>query len=124
MNNDTECVNKINKYLQNWMQLDNEIKKNNIISADLYSKKRETESKITKYYSKINNQKLKNSFHVNNLQMQIYSTSVNKALSLKYLKKNIDNYFNSTVNIDRDSLYKYLLKNRENYDKLVIKKIN
>lgn len=123
MNNDHECVNKVNKYLQNWIYLDNEIKKNNIISSELYDKKRETESKINKYYLKINNKKSKNNFQINDTQIQIHSSNINKALSLKHLKRNIDNYFNTTKNIDKDSLYKFLLKNRESYDKLIIKKI-
>jgi hypothetical protein len=109
---------KINKYLQHWNLLEEQIKVENSKIGELYKRRQEIENKIKRYNNLFSEKKLV-MIDQNNIKYDIYTINKKKQISLKLLKHIINNYFENT-NFNKEDLYKYILKNRETIEKIVI----
>jgi hypothetical protein len=119
MSNENE---KLNNYIEAWINLENEIKFNNTKLKELYDKRQHIESKINKYSNLTEHQK-KIINTPNGIKIKLTTTNINKTLTLKYLKIVIENYFRNNKFIDKETLYKFIVKNRDTYNKFIVKKI-
>ncbi len=110
---------KLKRYLQQWNLLEDEIRKENIKLSELYKRRQEIENKIEKYNNLFNEKKLTMIDNESNVKYNIFYTNKKKQISLKLLKNIINSYFQN-MNFNKEDFYKYILKNRESIDKLVI----
>jgi hypothetical protein len=107
---------KLTKYIQQWDIVEEEIKSINHKLNTLYKQRQEIETKIDRYKDLFNNDK-----KIRIINHTIYTTKKTKPLSLKLLKNIIDSYFNKS-DFNKDAFYKYILKNRDFFNKTIIKK--
>ncbi len=113
---------KLNNYIETWLNLEAEIKFNNSKLKELYNKRQIIESKIHKY-SNLEDQQKKIINTPNGIKIKLAMANINKTISLKYLKNIIENYFRNNKFIDKETLYKFIVKNRDTYSKLTINKM-
>ncbi len=111
---------KLNKYLQQWNLIEEEIKIEHLKITELYKRRQEIENKIKRYNNLFTEKKLV-IIDQNNIKYNIYTINKRKQLSLKLLKNIINNYFKN-INFNKDDFYKYILKNREITEKIIITK--
>jgi hypothetical protein len=103
--------NKINKYINNWLELNDLIKQENKKMNELYKSRQIIEQKIGRY----------NISGINNIK--IYYTKIYKTLSQRHIKDKINKYFENNSQISKDDLYNFIISDRDFSNKLNIKKV-
>ena len=111
---------KMKKYVEHWCSIDNEIKTHNLKLADLYTKRNILETKIKRYSD--DSKTAKAIITDSGSKVKFYNTDLYKPLSLKHLKHVINEYSKSSI--DKEGLYKHIVKHREIYNKLIIRRLN
>jgi hypothetical protein len=107
---------KITKYVNNWLELNERIKQENKIMTELYKNKQIIEQKINKYSPDTTTISLNNNIY------KIYYTKTNKTISQKHIKQRINEYFiiNNLRGLNKEDLYNFIISNREFNNKLNI----
>jgi hypothetical protein len=102
---DPEYIRKV----QQWVTLDNKIRKNKEDIKDIVSLKKECEDSILSYVEANNQQNLV--VTISDGTIKFSSCNRSQPISLKFLKIILEKYSTEKTQINHDELYKYITEN-------------